>query len=208
MAQSNSCRYANDGECDEPGTWAAGAASGVAACSTGTDFTDCNNACRYRNDNACDEPAYCRTGTDCSDCGNCGGSPSSSSRTCSRGEYLSSGSCRDCASGRYQSSYSHSDSSCDRCPSGKTSSSGADSSSDCYSTSGTSASTDYDTSDTQASSLVVTDCAIKLWCAPAFVWLPCVDSVHQSDAVLTLASAGARHGPVTSLQEGRVDGQI
>jgi hypothetical protein len=70
--------------------------------------------------------------------------------SCSRGEYLSSGSCRDCPDGRYQSSYSHSDSSCDRCssgkyqsstgssscrscPSGKTSSTGSDSSSDCYS---------------------------------------------------------------------------
>ena len=72
-AQSNSCTYANDGECDEPGTWAAGAASGITACNSGTDYSDCNNACRYRNDGECDEPNYCRSGTDCLDCGNCGG---------------------------------------------------------------------------------------------------------------------------------------
>ena len=71
-AQSNSCQYANDGECDEPGTWAGGSASGIAACSSGTDYTDCNNACRYRNDGECDEPRFCGTGTDCRDCGNCG----------------------------------------------------------------------------------------------------------------------------------------
>eukprot|EP01043_Picozoa_sp_COSAG02_P030495 COSAG02_NODE_1948_length_10297_cov_13.589429_3_plen_270_part_00 len=85
---------------------------------------------------------YCRTSP-------CSGSSGSSS--CSRGEYLSSGSCRDCSSGKYQSSYSHSDSSCDSCPTGKyslragssscrscpsgktTLSTGSDSSGDCYS---------------------------------------------------------------------------
>ena len=73
-AGDDSCRYANDGECDE-GTW----------CAVGTDSTDCSgaqgagsnnggggsdpaNSCRYAYDNECDEPSHCAPGTDTYDC--------------------------------------------------------------------------------------------------------------------------------------------
>ena len=61
--QPNSCRYANDGMCDEPGL-----------CQPGTDTTDCSgarggaNSCRYANDGTCDEPRFCDPGTDAADC--------------------------------------------------------------------------------------------------------------------------------------------
>ena len=71
----NSCRWANDGECDEP-----------TYCAFGTDTADCQAAqtqaaapvdasnggfgdsCRYANDGVCDEPTYCDFGTDQTDC--------------------------------------------------------------------------------------------------------------------------------------------
>ena len=85
----DSCRYANDNECDDPGL-----------CAAGTDCSDCGGAqqgnsgqpgsqggpsapqgapsggsdsCRYANDNECDEPVICPAGTDTSDCRNAGG---------------------------------------------------------------------------------------------------------------------------------------
>jgi hypothetical protein len=68
---SDSCRYSNDGVCDEP-----------QYCSRGTDCTDCNtcatgpsDSCRYSNDGVCDEPQYCARGTDCTDCNTCQAPP-------------------------------------------------------------------------------------------------------------------------------------
>jgi hypothetical protein len=61
--EPNSCRWANDNECDEPGL-----------CSVGTDTNDCripqdvSNGCRYANDGECDEPDLCDPGTDTNDC--------------------------------------------------------------------------------------------------------------------------------------------
>ncbi len=71
----DSCRHANDGECDEPGI-------GTGACPAGTDYSDCwriatgqeDDSCRFANDGECDEPGFgtgaCTQGTDVSDCGN------------------------------------------------------------------------------------------------------------------------------------------
>jgi protease YdgD len=69
----DSCRGANDNECDEPDI-------GAGACRLGTDFSDCralrtgeNDSCRWANDHECDEPNFgtgaCVQGTDQSDCG-------------------------------------------------------------------------------------------------------------------------------------------
>ncbi|MCI4644874.1 MAG: hypothetical protein MRY64_08845, partial [Hyphomonadaceae bacterium] len=64
---ANSCRWANDGECDEPDL-----------CARGTDTNDCTratpvsgdgaNSCRFANDGECDEPDMCAAGTDTADC--------------------------------------------------------------------------------------------------------------------------------------------
>lgn len=73
-AGDDSCRWANDGECDEPGT-------GTGACDAGTDYSDCwriitgleDDSCQWANDNECDEPGIgtgaCTQGTDLTDCG-------------------------------------------------------------------------------------------------------------------------------------------
>lgn len=69
----DSCRYANDGECDDA------ALGGTEFCDARTDATDCralalggDDSCEYANDNECDEPSigggFCTTGTDTSDC--------------------------------------------------------------------------------------------------------------------------------------------
>ncbi|PWE18632.1 peptidase S1 [Marinicauda salina] len=70
----DSCRFANDRECDEPGV-------GTGACRAGTDHSDCwrimtgreDDSCRWSNDGECDEPRFgtgaCTQGTDLSDCG-------------------------------------------------------------------------------------------------------------------------------------------
>lgn len=69
----DSCRWANDNECDEPDI-------GTGACSLGTDFSDCralregeNDSCRWARDHECDEPNFgtgaCVQGTDHTDCG-------------------------------------------------------------------------------------------------------------------------------------------
>ena len=71
--EDNSCRYAHDGECDDP-------AAGTGACATGTDYGDCQNqnSCNYAHDDECDEPGptqwgrtgtgRCEAGTDSDDC--------------------------------------------------------------------------------------------------------------------------------------------
>ena len=57
----DSCQYANDNECDEPGI-----------CPIGTDTTDCAvdpaNSCTFAFDDECDEPGLCAIGTDTADC--------------------------------------------------------------------------------------------------------------------------------------------
>ena len=72
----DSCPYANDGECDDPGP-----------CPAGTDTTDCasrrgeesgesaqndqpDDSCKYANDGVCDDddPGLCAPGTDATDC--------------------------------------------------------------------------------------------------------------------------------------------
>lgn len=69
----DSCRYANDGECDDA------ALGGTEFCEAGTDATDCralalggDDSCEYAGDGACDEPSIgtgaCVTGTDTMDC--------------------------------------------------------------------------------------------------------------------------------------------
>lgn len=69
----DSCRYANDGECDD------GQFGGTGFCDAGTDANDCralavggDDSCEYANDGACDEPSigggYCGSGTDSTDC--------------------------------------------------------------------------------------------------------------------------------------------
>jgi V8-like Glu-specific endopeptidase len=69
----DSCRYSNDGECDD------GTFGGTGFCDMGTDATDCralamggDDSCEYANDNECDEPSigggYCTSGTDTTDC--------------------------------------------------------------------------------------------------------------------------------------------
>ncbi|MCB1398062.1 MAG: trypsin-like serine protease [Rhodobacter sp.] len=70
---SDTCRWANDLECDDPNF------GGTGACQPGTDASDCramaiggDNSCRYANDNECDEPGIgtgvCISGTDLNDC--------------------------------------------------------------------------------------------------------------------------------------------
>jgi protease YdgD len=70
---TDSCDYANDGECDDPSF------GGTGACTPGTDATDCralaiggDDSCQYANDDECDEPGigggYCTSGTDTTDC--------------------------------------------------------------------------------------------------------------------------------------------
>jgi protease YdgD len=57
-AGPDSCQYAEDGACDDPGV-----------CAADTDTTDCaQDACEYANDGTCDVPAYCAVGTDVNDC--------------------------------------------------------------------------------------------------------------------------------------------
>lgn len=70
----DSCRWANDGECDDPGI-------GTGACRAGTDYSDCwriatgveDDSCRWANDGECDEPHFgtgaCTQATDRTDCG-------------------------------------------------------------------------------------------------------------------------------------------
>jgi len=70
----DSCRYANDNECDEPGL-------GTGACEAGADHSDCwrvmsgveDDSCQWANDGECDEPGFgtgaCVQGTDRTDCG-------------------------------------------------------------------------------------------------------------------------------------------
>ncbi len=80
----NTCRWSNDGECDDVFF------GGTGACDRGTDATDClaevqftanvtptdaggDNSCEYANDNECDEArygggGYCNDGTDTADC--------------------------------------------------------------------------------------------------------------------------------------------
>lgn len=70
----DSCRWANDNECDEPEI-------GTGACSVGTDRSDCirlienreDDSCRWARDGECDEPQFgtgaCVQGTDRTDCG-------------------------------------------------------------------------------------------------------------------------------------------
>ncbi|MCC6734745.1 MAG: trypsin-like peptidase domain-containing protein [Bauldia sp.] len=71
---NDSCRWANDGECDDPGI-------GTGACQQGTDYSDCwrivtqreDDSCEYANNGHCDEPRFgsgvCTQGTDRTDCG-------------------------------------------------------------------------------------------------------------------------------------------
>ena len=71
---NDSCRYANDNECDEPGF-------GTGACASGTDRSDCwrimqgreDDSCEWAADGECDEPGFgtgaCTQGTDVTDCG-------------------------------------------------------------------------------------------------------------------------------------------
>jgi len=73
--QGDTCRWANDHECDEP-------TIGTGACSAGTDFTDCihvrsgqdDDSCANARNGVCDEPQFgtnsCTQGTDRTDCGN------------------------------------------------------------------------------------------------------------------------------------------
>ncbi|GIK47556.1 MAG: hypothetical protein BroJett013_02530 [Alphaproteobacteria bacterium] len=70
---NDSCRWANDNECDEPDV-------GTGACPMGTDRSDCravragdDDSCRWARDGECDEPNFgtgaCVQGTDRTDCG-------------------------------------------------------------------------------------------------------------------------------------------
>lgn len=70
---SDTCRWANDLECDDPGF------GGTGACTPGTDASDCramaiggDNTCRWADDNECDDPGIgtgvCTSGTDSNDC--------------------------------------------------------------------------------------------------------------------------------------------
>ncbi|MGL4960319.1 MAG: hypothetical protein ACRC67_03725 [Inquilinus sp.] len=89
-AGPDSCPFARDGECDEPGT-------GSGACAAGTDTTDCkagqapaapakpssggDDSCQFAHDGECDDPGrgtgLCTAGTDATDCSAAGeGSPS------------------------------------------------------------------------------------------------------------------------------------
>jgi len=71
---NDTCRWANDNECDDPDI-------GTGACAMGTDFSDCrrlragtdDDSCRWAHDGECDEPNFgtgaCVQGTDRTDCG-------------------------------------------------------------------------------------------------------------------------------------------
>src|SRR5262249_19855555 len=70
---SDSCRWANAHECDEPDI-------GTGACAANTDYSDCrhlrtgeDDSCRWARDGECDEPNFgtgaCTQGTDHTDCG-------------------------------------------------------------------------------------------------------------------------------------------
>lgn len=69
----DTCRWANDLECDDPNF------GGTGACQPGTDASDCramaiggDNTCQWANDGECDEPGIgtgvCVSGTDLNDC--------------------------------------------------------------------------------------------------------------------------------------------
>ncbi len=70
---TDSCTYAHDLVCDEPGL-------GTGACSAGTDYSDCfrlaigreDDSCQWANDHVCDEPTIgtnnCTQGSDRTDC--------------------------------------------------------------------------------------------------------------------------------------------
>tara|TARA_R110000868_G_scaffold331140_2_gene592125 strand:+ start:6811 stop:8103 length:1293 start_codon:yes stop_codon:yes gene_type:complete len=70
----DTCRWANDGECDDPGL-------GTGACEQGTDYSDCwrvaqgieDDSCQWARDGECDEPGFgtgaCTQATDLTDCG-------------------------------------------------------------------------------------------------------------------------------------------
>jgi protease YdgD len=70
----DSCRWANDNECDDPDI-------GTGACRMGTDYSDCwrlregreDDSCRWARDGECDEPNFgtgaCVQGSDRTDCG-------------------------------------------------------------------------------------------------------------------------------------------
>lgn len=90
LAQANTCRWANDGECDEPRY------GGTGACENGTDANDCRaeaaaaerlfalvppelrarlggDSCRWAFDRECDDAQFggtgaCQSGTDATDC--------------------------------------------------------------------------------------------------------------------------------------------
>jgi protease YdgD len=73
-AGNDTCRWANDNECDDPDI-------GTGACPLGTDYSDCrrlragteDDSCRWARDGECDEPAFgtgaCVQGSDRTDCG-------------------------------------------------------------------------------------------------------------------------------------------
>ncbi|WP_225773256.1 hypothetical protein [Inquilinus sp. Marseille-Q2685] len=97
----DSCPFARDGECDEPGV-------GSGACAAGTDTADCkarqgggqppampapsaggDDSCQFAQDGECDEPGrgtgLCSTGTDVTDCAAAGegsGAPSTAVPAC------------------------------------------------------------------------------------------------------------------------------
>lgn len=73
VAGNDSCRWANDNECDDPDI-------GTGACTQGTDISDCravragdDDSCQWARDGECDEPNFgtgaCRQATDRTDCG-------------------------------------------------------------------------------------------------------------------------------------------
>ena len=102
---TNSCRWANDNECDEPRY------NGTGACPDGTDTNDCRgiaqggtNTCRWADNGECDEPRYngtgnCPDGTDTRDCrGPTGGNDScrwANDFECDEPRYGGTGACRD-----------------------------------------------------------------------------------------------------------------
>ncbi|MGE3867674.1 MAG: serine protease, partial [Hyphomonadaceae bacterium] len=74
VSGNDSCRWANDNECDDPDI-------GTGACQMGTDYSDCrrlrtgaeDDSCRWARDGECDEPGFgtgaCVQGSDRTDCG-------------------------------------------------------------------------------------------------------------------------------------------